>query len=103
MDITAQDKPIRDTSQHKGFYAGLFKCFFKSETSTNKGPISEVAKNTPKPPNEEARGDKTPPKARKLPRKRVEQASDDDLQEWVDVEEELGSDSEWVSIIPKHC
>jgi hypothetical protein len=103
VNIAPQNKPIRNTSQHTGSSSGLLRDFTIRESSTKQGAIPEAGENTPKPRNKEARGEETPDKARKTGHKQVEQDSGDELGEWVDVEEELNSDSEWVSISTKHC
>jgi hypothetical protein len=103
MDIAPQNKAIRNPSKHTDSSPGVLRGFIIRESSTKQGAIPGAAENTPKPRNEAARGEETPDKASKPGRKQVEKDSDDDLDEWVDVEEELNSDSEWVSIIPKHC
>lgn len=95
-DMKTHRPPIRGI-QHTGFYAGLFRGFFKPRVFLT-APVPDAGEELSiDPDHEEVGGDINVSEMPQL--KRVEQICDADLQDWVDVEEDLEKD--WVSVVAK--
>lgn len=96
-DIEAQYPLVGDNPEPTGFYADLLRGFFKPRVAPTLPTPDAREKASNKPEDKSVVRGTSEAGEPKL--KRVEETYDADLQEWVDVEEDLGKD--WVSVVAK--